>query len=180
MVNEVLDVQKLKSNSVGFDLKPFDLRDLVKQSSKANEGFASEYRVALRFENPVSEAMVEADGERLIQVLTNLISNAVKYSPAGEDVVISMTEMDRSWRVSVKDCGPGIPNEARRKVFEAFGQIKSLDGVKRSGTGLGLTISKAIVEGHKGHINFHSEAGSGTEFYFDLPKLEQNVLPKVA
>jgi signal transduction histidine kinase len=114
--------------------------------------------------------MVWGDSHRLLQVFANLISNAVKYSPAGETVLIGVSVYKNLYRVSVSDRGSGIPEEFRNRIFQRFAQADSSDTREKGGTGLGLSICKAIVERHHGYIHYQSEPGSGTVFYFDLPQ----------
>ena len=113
---------------------------------------------------------VKADGDRLVQVLTNLLSNAIKFSPQGGAVELRISRGDHSVRVSVKDCGPGIPEDFRDQVFERFAQADTSDSRCRGGTGLGLSICKMIIDEHAGKIAFDTEIGKGTTFYFDVPE----------
>jgi signal transduction histidine kinase len=115
-------------------------------------------------------ARVRADADRLIQVVTNLLSNAVKFSPEGACVEISIARHDGMIRVSVRDRGPGIPKSFHHLVFEKFVQADASDQRQRGGTGLGLTICRAIIEDLGGQIDFETEAGRGTKFFFDLPE----------
>ena len=114
--------------------------------------------------------MVRADEHRLLQVFANLISNAVKYSPAGGTVDVAVCRHGNHFRVSVKDSGRGIPTDFRSRIFQRFAQADSSDTREKGGTGLGLSITKAIVERHGGSIDFASEEGAGAEFFFDLPE----------
>ncbi len=115
--------------------------------------------------------MVRGDSDRLAQVLANLLSNAAKFSGDGGVVEISMVRKDGMARLSVKDNGPGISQAFRHRVFDRFAQENSSDDRQKNGTGLGLNITKAILEGHEGTIDFVSEVGVGTSFFFDLPEI---------
>ena len=110
-----------------------------------------------------------SDLERLIQVLANLLSTAAKFSPEGENVEIAVTRRNDVARVSVSDHGPGVPKEFHDNVFAKFTQADSSDTRKAGGTGLGLNISKTIVDKHGGTIGFDTKDGVGTTFYFELP-----------
>jgi len=112
--------------------------------------------------------MVQGDELRLMQVLTNLMSNAAKFSNIGEDVRISVAKKGKRVRISVSDTGSGIPASAQASIFEKFTQADSSDQRQIGGTGLGLSIAKSIVNGLGGDINFTSEVGKGTTFFFDL------------
>ncbi len=115
-------------------------------------------------------ARVRADGDRLVQVVTNLLSNAINFSPEGASVEVSIGRHDGMIRVSVRDRGPGIPDSFRDLVFEKFTQADTSDRRQRGGTGLGLSICRAIIEDFGGRIDFENEMGSGTTLYFDLPE----------
>jgi signal transduction histidine kinase len=130
----------------------------------------------------VPDALVSGDRERLAQVLGNLLSNAAKFSPEGETVEISLTRSGGGFRVSVSDCGPGIPDEFRDRLFERFTQADSTDARQKGGTGLGLSISRSMVEKHDGVIGFESVPGEGATFYFDLPEygIEMPTSPALA
>ncbi|MDB5930019.1 MAG: putative histidine kinase, classic [Polaromonas sp.] len=105
----------------------------------------------------------------MIQVVVNLLSNAAKFSASGATVAVSLQESPGHVRVSVVDSGVGIPDSFRGRIFERFAQADSSDRRQKGGTGLGLNICKSIIEAHQGRIDFVSEPGKRTEFYFDLP-----------
>ena len=169
LVNDILDMEKIESGRMEYKFDLVDLDILVEQAIRANQAYGSEFDVAFVLTDTETGARVQGDGERLTQVLANLLSNAAKFSPAGEDVGISITRNDGAFRVSVKDSGNGVPEEFRDRIFEKFSQADSSDARQGGGTGLGLSISKAIVDEHGGRIDFDTEIGRGTTFYFDLP-----------
>jgi len=111
-----------------------------------------------------------ADPDRLMQVVTNLISNAAKFSPQGEAVRVSAEATDFDVRILIQDRGPGVPPEFRSRIFQRFAQADSLDRRQRTGSGLGLSISKALMERMSGDIGFESKPGEGTVFYVTLPR----------
>jgi signal transduction histidine kinase len=115
-----------------------------------------------------------------MQVMTNLLSNAAKFSPRGDTVVVAAERQGTQVRVSVTDRGPGIPEEFRHRVFQKFAQADSSTTRDKGGTGLGLSISKAIIERLGGRIGFTTGPGSGTTFHFDLPEWRQEAGPKPA
>ncbi|MDJ0933312.1 ATP-binding protein [Breoghania sp.] len=120
----------------------------------------------------VDQSFARVDEERMIQILTNLLSNTSKFSPAGGEVVIEMHHVDNQARISIHDSGPGIPAEFREKIFMRFSQADSSAGREKGGTGLGLHISQHIIEQMGGKIYFETEEGIDTTFYVDLPLAE--------
>ncbi len=173
LVDNVLDLQKIESGTVAFEVRVQPLRPLLEHVVEANQPYATELGVTLVLEEAPPEVRVAVDGDRVIQVLTNLLSNAAKFSPPGERVRVSAAPSGGSfWRVAVTDRGPGIPESFRGRVFQRFAQADSSTTRPRGGTGLGLSICKAIVERMGGRIGFETEPGRGTTFYFDLPMEE--------
>lgn len=172
LINDILDVERLERGMLTFDLQPLALRPLVEQAIVANEGYASQYQVALQFHSPFEDATILANGDRIQQVMANLLSNAIKFSPTDATVQVSLTRLGQQARVAVSDSGPGISNHFQPHVFEKFAQADSSDQRQNGGAGLGLSISKAIIERCGGTIGFFSNPERGTTFYFDLPILE--------
>ncbi len=169
LINDILDVEKIESGKMVFHMQPVDLMGLVAQTLEANRAYAEQYGVRLAWGESAPGVQVMADGDRLIQVLTNLVSNACKFSPRGDAVDVAVTRGPTGVRVSVADHGPGIAEDFRGRVFQKFAQADASDTRKKGGTGLGLSISKAIVEKHGGYMGFDTEMGRGTTFYFELP-----------
>ncbi len=170
LINDILDMEKIKSGKMTFQLQVIDLMELIEQTVKANEGFATQHGVRLQIVSPVPGAKVHADSDRLAQVLTNLVSNACKFSPAQASVDIAVSALDGRFRVAIIDHGPGISEAFRERIFQKFSQEDSSDMRQKGGTGLGLSICKAIVEGLGGEIGFETEVGKGSTFYFWLPQ----------
>jgi signal transduction histidine kinase len=170
LINDVLDFEKLGVGGMSFICRPMVLMPCIRSALELNKSYAERYRVAFTFENALpEETEVIADGQRLLQVMANLLSNAAKYSPENEDVLVSIRKVNGRARVAVKDRGPGVPEAFRDQIFEKFAQASNSSTHKDRGTGLGLAISKAIVEGMGGTIGFDSTVGQGATFYFDLP-----------
>lgn len=170
LINDILDLEKIESGRLEFEFKAVDLVDIAGQAIIANESYGQQHQVHLRLAEAPQSAIIWADEHRLLQVFSNLISNAVKFSPAGGTVDIMVHRRDNRFRISVKDKGRGIPAGFRHHIFQRFAQADSSDTRQKGGTGLGLSITKAIVERHGGNINFLSEEGAGSEFFFDLPE----------
>jgi signal transduction histidine kinase len=170
LINDILDIEKIESGQMSFAPRPLDLMELVDQTLKADEGFAAQHDVRLQVVAAQPGAKVHADPDRLAQVVTNLISNACKFSPPGGTVDIAVTREGARLKVAVADRGPGITEEFLPRIFEPFSQADSSDARRKGGTGLGLSISKAIVERLGGEIGFTTGKGKATTFYFFLPE----------
>ncbi len=169
LINDILDIEKIESGKMQLDLQETALKPLLAQTLVANEGFGAAKNVSLRLFCPDESLQVLADSDRLTQVLTNLLSNAMKFSPPNETVEVHVLRAGLGVRVEVRDRGPGIPDEFRKRIFQKFSQADSSDTRQVAGTGLGLNISRAIVERLGGSIGFESETGAGTTFFFELP-----------
>jgi len=177
LINDILDSEKIESGKMRFDMQTVELAPLLAQILVANEGFADQHKVKLALDIQTQGVNVSVDSDRLTQAATNLISNAVKFSPADSFVYIRLMCRDRRVRVEVADSGPGIPEEFRKRIFQKFSQADTSDTRQKGGTGLGLNISRAIVERMNGSVGFTSQTGVGTVFYFELPEA---VAPPVA
>ncbi|MDP1885772.1 ATP-binding protein [Polaromonas sp.] len=177
LINDILDIEKIESGKMQLDLQELALKPLLVQALAANEGFGAAKNVRLRLVCPDETLRVHADSDRLTQVVTNLLSNAMKFSPPDETVEVHVSRAGLGVRVEVRDRGPGIPDEFRKRIFQKFSQADSSDTRQNSGTGLGLNISRAIIERLGGSMGFESEAGAGTTFFFELPQA-QGAQPK--
>jgi PAS domain S-box-containing protein len=174
LINNILDTEKIEAGEMRFDLEVVALAPIVIQAIAANEGFAATWNVTLKLRSGAAEAArVKVDSDGLSQVLTNLLSNAVKYSSPGSSVDVSVARMQGRVRVEVRDHGPGIPEEFRARIFQKFAQADSSDSRQKGGTGLGLNISKAIIERLGGTIGFLTATGAGTTFFFELPEWQE-------
>ena len=175
LINDILDLEKIESGRMSFEFKPLDLVSLLLQVLEANHGFAARHGVRLSCRVEVDRAMVWGDAHRLLQVFANLVSNAVKFTPADGVVELGLAATDKGFRATVRDHGPGIAHEFRSCIFQRFAQADSSDSRERGGTGLGLSITKAIVERHGGQVGYQTELGVGTEFHFDLAQWRSRI-----
>ncbi len=177
LINDILDMEKIEAGRIELRAEAHDVVQLVERALRENEGYASQHGVSFALVSAAAGSWAMVDPDRLIQVLTNLLSNAAKFAPQGSEVEVSVTREGSSVRVSVRDHGDGIPVKFRQQIFEKFAQADSSDARKRGGTGLGLSISKAIVERFGGTIDFETELGAGSTFYFDLPVIAAALEP---
>jgi PAS domain S-box-containing protein len=170
LVNDILDVERAESGSMSFRFQLVDLSPLLAQAVEANRAYAQPFDVRFEVVATVPGARVKADPDRLLQVLANLLSNAAKYSPRGGRVDLALTRAPGRYRIAVQDYGKGIAPEFQPHIFERFAQADVSSTRQKGGTGLGLTIAKAIVERHGGRMGFATRPGEGTTFSFELPE----------
>jgi signal transduction histidine kinase len=178
LINDILDIEKLESGHVTFDLRRIEVRSLVDRTIETLRGFADDHNVRIRIADASAIAEVRADADRLAQVITNLLSNAVKFSPSGNEVVVTVAKRAEFVRISVRDHGPGIAAGFKPHVFERFAQADATNARRKGGTGLGLSIVKQIVERLGGNAGFADAAGGGTVFYVELPVWGSTAVPK--
>jgi signal transduction histidine kinase len=168
LVEEVLDLSRLESGGVTLTMEPVALAPLVRQVGREIQIGRGE-GVVFRNEVPEDLPPVSADGERLHQVLFNLLDNAFRFTPAGGFVTVSASRVNGSCEVTVDDTGPGIPEEHLPFVFERFYRVDSARSRGDGGTGIGLTIVRSVVEAHGGHIWAERREEGGSRFRFELP-----------
>jgi PAS domain S-box-containing protein len=170
LISDILDIEKIEAGKMTFHFEPLELTALVRRVIEDSRALAEQAQITIDCQAPVADAMVNGDEDRLMQALTNLLTNAIRYSPAGESVEIVVGEHDTMLRIEVTDHGPGIPREFHDQVFRKFAQVGRSEGGQKTGTGLGLSISRLIVQQHGGRIDFRSTPGERTTFFIDLPR----------
>ena len=173
LIDDILDLRKIESGNLELNIENVDSTELATEAVESMRAMAQDRSVKLCADFS-HRFILLADKDRSTQVLVNLISNAIKYSEAGQTVRVSTSASEKLglMRFSIVDRGQGIPEEARHKLFQNFQQVDSSDTRAKEGSGLGLAISKAIVEQHGGTIDFDSVVGAGSTFWFELPVLE--------
>lgn len=170
LLEDLLDVSQIESGKLQLALAPLDLAATVAGNIELNRLLAGAKNIAIELQRPAAPLWVEADATKIEQVLNNLISNAVKYSPPGTTVGVTLDADAGEVTVRVRDQGQGIPEAELSGLFQPFSKtsVKSTGGEKS--TGLGLAITRRIVEGHGGRIGVESRVGEGSRFSFALPR----------
>lgn len=171
LINDILDLEKIKAGKYTFVYEELELNSLLEQSVVLNQSYADQFGMQLKLIKTDKDIYIKADKSRMLQVISNLISNAVKFSKLGEEVCIMSETNDNNVKVSIIDHGIGIPEEAKYKIFQSFSQVDSSDTRAKGGTGLGLSISKLIVENMGGNIGFESKINQGSTFYFNMQSI---------
>lgn len=170
LINDLLDIDKVQAGKIRISQASLCIADLLENAVQANQSYADKFGVTLQWTRGEADHLhVHGDESRLMQVLSNLLSNAAKYSPAQGSVIVGASRHAEYVRISIEDKGPGIDVVYHDRVFERFFQVDASDRRSSGGTGLGLAISKEIVLMHGGRIGFSSELGQGATFYFELP-----------
>ena len=171
IINDILDIDKIASGHMRFDVRAQSVAQIAAKAVELNEAYAHKCNARIELARIDERVRISVDEDRLIQVLTNLISNAAKFSPAGGTIGVKVQVGARQVRISVSDQGPGIPEEFRARIFDKFSQADSSEARTVGGTGLGLHIARQMVERMDGRIGFESQLGEGTTFWVEFPTL---------
>jgi len=174
LASSFLDLARLESGRVQFRKTRFSVADLIYECSDVMVSKAQETSVQVRVDIPNEMPLMEADRDKIKQVLLNLISNAIKYNRSNGTLIITGAFDATDISITIQDTGMGIPDEAIPHLFEKFYRVREHES-KASGTGLGLSICKQIVQGHNGRIEVKSKMGIGTSFTIHLPRASRTV-----
>jgi signal transduction histidine kinase len=166
MISDLLDVEQLAHDKLKLKPEQVDVRALLQECVGLFAPLVSSKSFSMTIHTVPESIVADLDHDRILQVLSNLIGNSLKFTPNGGTIELSARKQETQVEISVTDNGPGIPEDAKEQIFERFSQLKRND---RRGLGLGLFISKWIVEAHGGHIWVTSEVGKGSTFSFTLP-----------
>jgi len=174
IINDILDIHKFESGKMEMIFQPVKLSDFLMAAVESNKNYADQYQVHYQLQ-PVSETLiVNADHNRLMQVMYNLLSNAAKFSQPGQNIEIEAYKHEDMARIAVIDHGAGIEPDFIEHAFERFSRADSSNIRQTGGTGLGLSIVRNIIEQHQGGILLDSTPGQGTRVYVDLPLIQDN------
>ncbi len=166
LINDLLDISRIETGKMKFRRRVFELKQLIEETAQDLKVGIPHHRLILKLKE---KFWIFGDMDRIAQVLTNLINNAVKYSPHAKKIIISAVKEGKFARVSVEDYGVGIDKKSEQRIFERFYQQKKTRGEAYPGLGLGLYISSSIIKAHKGRIGARRKKHKGTIFYFNLP-----------
>jgi PAS domain S-box-containing protein len=184
LINDILDIEKISSGRMRFERELVDLVAMAERAIEGSRGLADTKRVRLALSASERPIIVQGDEERLLQVVTNLLSNAIRFSPEGSEVGVSLLAVDGTAQLAVEDEGPGIPSEFHDRIFERFAQARHATvrggasaAAAGGGTGLGLAISREIMAAHGGRIWFGSADGGGARLTCSLPLARRAAIP---
>lgn len=176
LASSFLDLARLESGRVQFRKSAFNISDLLYECRDVMASKAEEEHIQIVIEAPEGATMLEADRDKIKQVVLNLLSNAIKYNRPNGSIILKTEAIENNLRLSVQDTGVGIPEDALAHVFEKFYRVREHE-TRTTGTGLGLSICKQIIQGHGGTIEIKSKLGIGTNIIIDLPRTSK-ISPK--
>jgi len=168
LINDVLDLSKIEAGRMVFKREVLNIQDMIEETVNGFQSLIENRSISVDYRNVPDDIFLLGDRDKITQVLTNILSNAVKFNSEGGSITIALTGSSTTGTVSIKDTGKGIPGEDIPKVFDRFHQLDTIDH-HINGTGLGMSISKSIIERQGGRIWIESEPGKGTTVFFTLP-----------
>lgn len=169
LANQLLDILRIETGRTTIQIETLDAVPLVEEAILSNQAYAARYRNRYSLANAPTGIKLKADRSAFLQIMTNLLSNAARFSPPDEDILITIQPRGDFIRISISDRGPGVPEDFHDRIFEEFSQAVPHDAKHKGGSGLGLSISRKLVELMDGKIGFTSQPGAGATFFFDLP-----------
>lgn len=175
-IEDLLDAVKVESGQFRVQIRSCSLNEVVRTAVAESVPSALSNNISIKVNLPASDERIDGDPLRLIQVLNNLLSNAIKFSPPDTDIFVSVLSTSEHFKIQIKDSGAGIPQDDQQHLFDRYWQAP---GSAHKGTGLGLFISRSIIQLHQGHIEVSSRIGNGSTFTITLPKhvQQEGLLP---
>lgn len=168
LITDLLDLETAESQGIKLHMEEFDIRDMLDEVADVVEFMADRAGITIKIE--CSADTLYADRIRILRVITNLVSNAIKFSPSDSTITMIAKPEGHKIDFEVIDEGRGVPQEQRKKIFDRFHQVENDDSRKKKGSGLGLSIAKTFVEAHGGRIGVESASGKGSKFWFWIPQ----------
>ena len=162
LVQDLLDLTRFDSKQLDFEMQSAGISSLIERSIRQNSVLAEKKAQHIHYTPPIVEFLIHCDPYRINQVFSNIISNAIKYSPHGSEIVVNVEEYPRYYQVNITDSGTGMPKEDLPRIFERFYRVDKARSRAMGGTGLGLAIAKEIMDAHGGQILAISDMGKGT------------------
>lgn len=172
LIEDLLDITRIESGKLNLNFEQCDLIRLAQQSIQLNNTMAAKKEIAISLKNSHNQINIKIDRQKIEQVFNNLLSNAVKFSHPQGKVTVGIFQSENKVMVEVTDQGTGIPQKHLETIFQPFNKVSSKGTAGEKSTGLGLSIVKRIIEGHKGKIAVESLEGKGSRFYFELPLID--------
>lgn len=176
LITDLLDLETAESQGIKLQMEEFEVGSMLDEVADVVEAMADRAGITIKIECTAST--LYADRIRILRVITNLVTNAIKFSPVDSTVTISARPEEHKIDFEVIDEGRGVPKEQRKKIFDRFHQVEKDDSRKKKGSGLGLSIAKVFVEAHGGRIGVESELGKGSKFWFWIPIEKSDASPK--
>lgn len=174
LINNLIDITKIDSGYLNINLQNCDIVRVVEDTVMSIAEYIKSKNIKLTFDTDIEEKYLACDEEKMSRIIINLLSNAVKFTKSGGEITVNVYDKGNKILISVKDTGIGIPMEMQHKIFERFIQAKESLSKECGGSGIGLSIVKALVEMHKGDVWVKSEEGKGSEFLIELPVILLN------
>jgi PAS domain S-box-containing protein len=175
IISDFLDISKIESGNMKLDLSVVSIKQIIAETVKSFQSLASVKDIEIQLSVPDEDVFMTADRDRIVQVITNLIGNAIKFIPVNGNISVTLEQREEEVEISVSDDGPGLSKDEIEKIFDRFIQIHLISGPGEHGTGLGLTIAKELIEMHGGKLNVESKPGNGCCFAFTIPKMVKDV-----
>lgn len=172
LVNNLIDITKIDAGYMELNLKKYNIVELVENVTMSVAAYIESKGLELIFDTDIEEKYLYVDPDKIERIILNLLSNAVKFTKPGGKLEVTITDIDKAVKISVKDTGIGIPEENQRSVFQRFVQVDRTLSRNREGSGIGLSLVQSFVEIHKGKIELKSKVGEGTEFIIELPQCD--------
>ncbi len=166
-IENLLDLSRIENQANQLNIQPFDLNEVVRNSIEAHKDFSNAHDVSIDFQPAEVTTPIDGDGDKIGVAINNYLVNAIKYCGSGKTVHITANVSDAHYRVTVNDNGPGMDEKTLKNIFDAYIRGSSSQGIQ--GSGLGLNITKDIVEAHGGKVGCSSKLGEGSSFYFEIP-----------
>lgn len=178
LVNQLLDISKLESGNMKLQTAPQNIVPLVKALTLSFTTYAERKTITLKFNSSEGEIVVYIDEDKIEKIITNILSNAFKFTPEGGTIEVTVRTDERNSNIIISDTGVGIPKEKISKVFDRFYQVDGSHTREQEGTGVGLSLTKELVELHRGKIEVESEEGKGTTFIVSIPLGSEHLKPE--